>query len=84
MAGAAMRLPLPQLEIELMARKAEQVTNRAVAGPAVTAPAVGMVTVKALGWIGENGETYPPGATFQVTAERAASLVGGKNVVLVK
>jgi hypothetical protein len=61
-----------------MARK--NILNRAVAAtvdsPAV--PAVEFVTVRALGWIGEDGITYKPGETFQTTPRRAASL--GKQV----
>jgi len=65
-----------------MARK--NILNRAVKveadSPAV-AP-VAFVTVRALGWIGEDGITYKPGDTFQTTPRRAASL--GGNVEIVK
>jgi hypothetical protein len=61
-----------------MARK--QVLNRAVEvkpDTMDTAP-VGFVTVKALGWLVEDGITYKPGDVFKVTPERAAAL--GANV----
>jgi hypothetical protein len=44
-------------------------------------PAVEFVTVKALGWIGEDGITYKPGETFQTTPKRAAALGGNVEVV---
>ena len=59
----------------------KNIMNRAVPTPTETA-APALVTVKATGWIGENGVTYKPSDTFQTTAKRAAAL--GKNVVLVK
>lgn len=62
-----------------MARKIDQVTNRAVAG-VVEPMADGLVTVRALAWVCEDGVTYPPAAEFKTTPERAESLVRGKNV----
>ena len=63
-----------------MARK--NILNRAVAvadSPAV--PAVDLVTVRALGWVGEDGITYKPGDKFQTTPRRAAALGGNVEVV---
>ena len=64
-----------------MARK--NVLNRAVeAKPdSMETPAVVLVTVRALGWIGEDGVTYKPGDTFQTTPRRAASLAGNVEII---
>jgi hypothetical protein len=67
-----------------MARK--NVLNRAVESPAAEEPSVvdGMVKVRALRWVGEDGVQYPPGAEFVTTEERAGALVNGGNVEILK
>lgn len=60
-----------------MARK--NILNRAVeAAPAVEPMADGKVTVKALGYLHEDGITYKPGDEFKTSPERADAL--GSNV----
>ena len=44
-------------------------------------PPVATVTVKALGWVGEDGITYKPGDTFQTSPERAAALAGNVEIL---
>ena len=63
----------------------KQTLNRAVQTPtapdtseAPPMPARSKVTVRALGWIAEDGITYKRGDTFTTTPERAAAL--GANV----
>lgn len=66
-----------------MARK--QVVNRAVTAEPLETVALPtaepVVTVRARGWIGEDGVTYKPGDTWQTTAKRAAALGGNVEIV---
>jgi hypothetical protein len=67
-----------------MARK--NVLNRAVEvtepqSDSMDTPPVATVTVKALGWVGEDGITYKPGDVFQTTPERAAALAGNVEIL---
>jgi hypothetical protein len=75
-----------------MARK--NVLNRAVAAAVPPAapetqdapdtpetPAVVLVTVKALGWVAEDGLTYKPGDVFETTPERASALAGNVEII---
>jgi hypothetical protein len=67
-----------------MARK--NILNRAVEATepqpdGMETPPVATVTVKALGWVGEDGVTYKPGDVFQTTPERAAALAGNVEIL---
>jgi hypothetical protein len=67
-----------------MARK--NILNRAVEATelqhdCIETPPVATVTVKALGWVGEDGITYKPGDTFQTSPERAAALAGNVEIL---